>query len=155
MQNQIGLEKDQSVKIIEKLNALLSDVQVFYMNVRGFHWNISGKHFFLLHSKFEELYDGLNDKADEIAERILMLGGTPLHAFSKYLKQSKIKEKEGITSSEGTVKEVVSTLQHLLAEEREIVSMASEAGDDGTVDLLTGFIDEQEKMIWMYSAFMA
>jgi starvation-inducible DNA-binding protein len=153
MENQIGLPKDYAEKIVGKLNALLSNVQIFYINVRGFHWNITGKQFFLLHAKFEDLYNSLNDKADEIAERILMLESIPVHSFSKYLKLAKIQEKEGICTAEETVKEVLNSLKLLLKEEREIVSMASSAGDDGTVDLITGFIDEQEKMVWMYSAY--
>ena len=124
------------------------------MNVRGFHWNITGKHFFLLHEKFEELYNSLNNKADEIAERILMLEGKPLHSFSKYLKLTTLSEKEDIYSSEETVKEILNGLKKLLEDEREIVNMSAEAGDDGTVNLITGFIDEQEKMVWMYSTFL-
>jgi len=154
MEVQIGLDKGYTEKVVEKLNAFLSDVQVFYMNVRGYHWNISGKNFFLLHTKFEELYDSLNDMADEIAERILMLGGRPVHAFSKYLKMATLSEKENVSSSEETVKEVLNGIKQLLKAEREILSMASDAGDDGTVDLMTGFISDQEKMVWMYSAFL-
>ncbi len=154
METQIGLNKDYTEKMVGKLDALLSNVQVFYMNVRGFHWNITGKQFFLLHEKFEELYDGLNDKADEIAERIIMLEGTPTHAFSKYLKLAGMPEKENVSSAEETVREVLAGLKQLLGDEREISAMAADAGDDGTVDLVTGFIDEQEKMIWMYNAFL-
>jgi starvation-inducible DNA-binding protein len=154
MEIKIGLERGYTEKVAGKLNALLSDVQVFYMNVRGYHWNITGKHFFLLHAKFEELYDKLNDMADEVAERILMLGGSPVHAFSKYLKMASLSEKENVTSSEETVKEVLNGIEQLLKGEREILSMAADAGDDGTVDLMTGFIEDQEKMVWMYSAFL-
>jgi starvation-inducible DNA-binding protein len=53
--NSIGLDEEKSARTVDKLNLLLSDVQVFYMNVRGYHWNIKGKEFFLLHEKYEEL----------------------------------------------------------------------------------------------------
>jgi starvation-inducible DNA-binding protein len=154
MENQIGLQKDYADKMIEKLNVYLSNVQVTYMNVRSYHWNIKGKQFFQLHEKYEELYDRLNEMADEIAERILMLGGTPVHAFSKYLKLASIKEKENISSTEETLKEVLSEARQLLKEERELIAIASDNGDDGTVDMLTAYVDEQEKMIWMYGALL-
>lgn len=154
MENQLGLNNDYAKKAVEKFNVFLSNVQVFYMNAREFHWNIVGSQFFMLHAKFEELYDNLNEKADEIAESILMLEGTPVHAFSKYLELATIKETENVSSTKETVTEVLNTIKQLLKEEREIVSFASEAGDDGTVDLLTGYIDEQEKDIWMYSAVL-
>jgi starvation-inducible DNA-binding protein len=154
MKNQIGLDNSYSEQMVNKLNVLLSNVQVFYMNVRGFHWNITGKHFFKLHEKFEELYDDLAEKADEIAERILMFEGKPLHSFSEYLKTAEINEKTNISSDIETVKEVVKGLVVLLKLEREIATMAAENGDEGTIDLMTGYISGQEKMIWMLNAFM-
>jgi len=68
------------------LQQLLADFQVYYTNLRGFHWNIKGHNFFVLHSQFEKMYDDTAEKVDEIAERILMLGGTPANKFSDYLK---------------------------------------------------------------------
>jgi len=154
MKNQIGLDSGYTNQMTEKLNVLLSNVQLFYMNVRGFHWNITGKNFFKLHEKFEELYDDLNEKADEIAERILMLEGKPVHAFSEYLKISQITEKTNISNDTATIKEVLDGIQVLIKLEREIASFAADNGDDGTVDLVTGYISGQEKMIWMLNAFM-
>lgn len=154
MENQIGIQKDYADKMINMLNNYLSNVQVFYMNVRGYHWNIKGKQFFMLHEKFEELYDTLNDMADEIAERVLMLDGKPVHAFSEYLKVATLKEKVNISSADETVKEVLNDMNHLLKEEREIVSAASEAEDNGTVDLISGYIDSQEKLVWMYNSLL-
>jgi starvation-inducible DNA-binding protein len=154
MKNQIDCSADYSAKMAEKLNLLLSNVQVFYMNVRGFHWNITGKNFFKLHEEFEKLYDDLNEKADEIAERILMLEGKPVHAFSEYLKVAEIQEKTNVNTDVATVKEVVAGLLVLLKQEREIAAMAGDNGDEGTVDLVTGYISGQEKMIWMLNAFL-
>lgn len=150
--NQIGLNNDYAVKMNEKLNVYLSNVQIAYMNVRGYHWNIVGKQFFQLHGKFEEVYNGLNEMADEIAERILMLGGTPIHAFSKYIKMASIKEKENISSAEGTVKELLNETLELLKNEREIVELAADNGDEGTVGLISGYIEHHEKLIWMLNA---
>lgn len=154
MKNQIGLDATYAKSVSEKLNLLLSNVQVFYQNVRGFHWNITGKQFYQLHSYFEDLYNDLNEKADEIAERILILGEQPVHAFSKYIKLSTIKEIENVSTFEGTVNEVLNTLKMLVEQEREILKFAGEADDDGTVDLMNGYISEQEKAIWMISAML-
>ncbi|MBB1174776.1 Dps family protein, partial [Klebsiella pneumoniae] len=64
----IGLDSKQSAKHAEALNALLANYQVLYMNVRGYHWNITGPQFFELHAKFEETYNDLLTKVDELAE---------------------------------------------------------------------------------------
>lgn len=152
-QNNILLQKDKADQTAEKLNDLLANMQVFYMNVRGYHWNIKGKQFFVLHEKFEELYDDLAEKIDEVAERILMLDGKPLHSFTDYLKISQIKEDTDVSTSEKTVSGTIEGLQSLLSKEREILASADEAGDEGTIDLISGYISEQEKLIWMFSAF--
>lgn len=150
--NSIGLQKDYSEEAIRKLNAYLCSLQIAYMNVRGYHWNIEGKQFFILHTKFEEVYNSLNEKADEVAERILILGGKPLHSFSEYLKISEINEQTNVSSAEDTVKNLLEETQKLLAIEREILSFASDNGDEGTVSMLSEYIGEQEKIIWMLNA---
>ena len=95
--NMIGLDLAKSKELAEKLNVLLANYQLFYINARGFHWNITGDKFFELHLKFEELYTDALLKVDEIAERILTLGHTPLHSFTDYVVQSGIKEATNIT----------------------------------------------------------
>jgi starvation-inducible DNA-binding protein len=80
--NAIGLDVEKSKDLADMLNDLLANFSIYYMNVRGFHWNIKGEKFFELHLKFEEIYTDLQEKIDEIAERILTLGQTPMHAYS-------------------------------------------------------------------------
>lgn len=150
----IGLAKKTSKELAEKLNTLLAAYQVFYQNVRGFHWNIRGDKFFTLHAKFEELYTDALTKIDEIAERILTLGFTPAHAFSDYIEHSLIAEVKHESKDVACVQHVLSGLQSLIEIEREVSTVSDEVGDDGTNDLITTYIREQEKMVWMYNAFL-
>ena len=90
--NNIGLDKNKAKYLAEKLNELLANYSIFYQNARGHHWNIKGEKFFELHLKFEELYNGLLLKMDEVAERILTLGHSPKHNYADYRVTSKIKE---------------------------------------------------------------
>ena len=71
--NSIGLDVKKSAELAAKLNTLLANYSIFYQNTRGYHWNIKGEKFFELHLKFEELYNDLFIKIDEVAERILTL----------------------------------------------------------------------------------
>ena len=73
----IKLNESGANNVVASLQQLLADFQVYYTNLRGFHWNIKGHDFFVLHSQFEKMYDDTAEKVDEIAERILMLVGTP------------------------------------------------------------------------------
>jgi len=154
MKNQIGLDKNQSQKLSEALNSLLANYQIFYINTRGFHWNIAGEKFFELHLKFEELYNNAILKIDEIAERILTLGFTPLHTYSDYLKNAKIQEAPNVSEGRLAVENVVESFSVLLELERSLLALSSDAGDEGTNALMSDYIREQEKLVWMYSAFL-
>lgn len=152
--NQIGLDKAHSGELAEKLNKLLADYQLFYMNVRGFHWNITGPEFFELHDKFEELYNDLLMKVDELAERIVTLGKTPLHTYSDYAKISEVKEARDVSEGKAASTNVIDTLTIILVQQRNILAGACDLGDEGTASLMSDYIKEQEKTIWMYSAYL-
>jgi starvation-inducible DNA-binding protein len=136
------------------LNKLLASYQVHYQNLRGIHWNIKGVHFFELHVKFEELYMDAQTRIDEIAERVLMLGGTPLHTFSDYVKNSKITEANDISEDKAAVTMLVDNMQTLIQLEREVMEAAEQNNDETTLDLMTQLIVFQEKTIWMFKAWL-
>ncbi len=154
-QSQIGLDKAKSKQLADKLNILLANYQLFYINDRGFHWNIKGDKFFELHAKFEELYTDLQVKNDEIAERILTLGYTPFHSYSDYLKNSTIKEKTNISDGNEAVSEILNAFEVIITLQREILELSADANDEGTNALMSDYIREQEKLVWMYSAYLA
>ncbi len=149
----LKLNESSVANVVSALQQLLADFQVHYTNLRGFHWNIKGHGFFVLHSKFEELYDDAAEKADEIAERILILGGVPSNKFSEYLKAATVKEVSGVTSGSEAVEQILNTYRLLIDEERTILSLASEVGDEVTVAMMSDYLKEQEKLVWMLVAF--
>jgi starvation-inducible DNA-binding protein len=124
------------------------------MNTRGYHWNIKGDNFFELHLKFEEFYTDFQIKIDEIAERILTLGHTPLHSFTDYLKHSSIKEDTNSFVGKESLSSVLNSFEKLIQLQREILAVASEAEDEGTNALMSDYIRLQEKTIWMLTAYL-
>jgi starvation-inducible DNA-binding protein len=152
--NLIGLDTSQSAELAQKLNTLLANYQLFYINSRGFHWNITGEKFFELHLKFEEIYTDALLKIDEIAERILTLGHTPLHSFSSYLAESMISPHENVSDGKEAMEYVLDGFKTLITLERGILSLANDAEDEGTNALMSDYIRQQEKRVWMYSAFL-
>lgn len=154
MKNLIGIEKEKATELAKKLNQLLSDYQMFYQNLRGLHWNIKGREFFELHLKFEELYTDAVIKVDEIAERILTLEGEPLHTFTDYLKTSNIKEERGVTNGIEGLKIVVGNFSKIIVQEREILTLAGEANDEGTASLMSDYISQTEKTLWMLNSYL-
>ncbi len=153
-QSPIGLDEKKAAALAKKLNLLLASYQLLYMNTRGFHWNIRGEKFFELHLKFEELYNNFQIKIDEVAERILTLGHTPMHSYSDYLRHSSIKEVTKLTEGKDCVASILKSFSAVIASQREILDLSAEANDEGTNALMSDYIREQEKLVWMYSAYL-
>jgi len=154
MKSPIGLDTAQSQALAAELNKLLASYQILYMNVRGFHWNIRGNQFFELHLKFEEIYNDLLLKVDALAERILTLYGVPMHSFSDYLKVSAIPEQKGLHDGRACVESLLDSFRELLVAQRRILGQAAEAGDEGTASILSDYVQQQEKLVWMLRAYL-
>lgn len=152
--NSIGLDVAKSEKLAKKLNELLANYSIFYQNVRGYHWNIKGDKFFELHDKFQELYEDLFIKIDEVAERIRTLGHTPNHKFTDYLKESKIKESSEVADGTQDMKNTLDSFKKIIILQRELLDLSADAEDEGTNALMSDYISEQEKLVWMYSAYL-
>lgn len=152
--NQIGLDKAKSKILADGLNNLLADYMMFYQNTRGLHWNIKGNKFFELHLKFEELYTDLLIKVDEVAERILTLGITPLHTFDDYQATAKISTVKNVSDGNQGVQSILDAFQVIITKQRELLTLSADAGDEGTNALMSDYIREQEKLVWMYSSYL-
>jgi starvation-inducible DNA-binding protein len=152
--NAIGLDKVKVAQLAEKLNLLLANYSVFYQNTRGYHWNIKGDKFFELHLKFEELYNDLFLKIDEVAERILTLGHAPDHVFSNYITIAQITESKEVSDGTQAVANILSSFGIIISIQREILVLAADASDEGTNALMSDYIRAQEKLVWMYSAYL-
>ncbi len=153
--NSIGLDTVKAKELANDLNHLLANFQIYYQNLRGIHWNIKGKRFFDLHVKFEELYTDANAKVDEIAERILTLGETPFHTFEDYSAHAQVPVGKNISQDEKAVTLIVDSLTELLKIERDILDKAGDANDEGTNSMMSDFITEQEKTVWMMKAWLS
>ena len=152
--NSLGLPIKESEELVNELNGLLSNFQIYYQNLRGLHWNIRGKRFFDLHLKFEELYNDSQIKIDLIAERVLTLGGTPLHTFADYIENSKLQIGKNISKDVEAIQLILESLSVLLQVERVILAKAADINDEGTNSMMSDFIVEQEKTNWMLKAWM-
>ncbi|RKR08023.1 starvation-inducible DNA-binding protein [Maribacter vaceletii] len=149
----LKLDENKLEPVVDELNLLLANYNVYYQKLRSFHWNILGENFFVLHDKFEELYTDARIKIDEIAERILTLRYHPVSDFSSYLKMGKIKEESALLTDKQMIGSILDDHGLLLEQMRVIVSKANSAGDEGTIDIIGGYIRELEKTSWMLNAW--
>ena len=126
--NSIGLDTKKSAELADKLNKLLANYSIFYQNTRGYHWNIKGEKFFELHLKFEELYNDLFIKIDEVAERILTLGHSPKHNYSDYKTESKIAESNEVSDGIKAVKEIIEAFKIIIMIQRDLLNLICRSG---------------------------
>ncbi|ASV30777.1 Dps family protein [Maribacter cobaltidurans] len=149
----LDIETSKVEPVVKELNTLLADYNIYYQNLRGFHWNVLGKNFFDLHVKFEELYTDARIKIDEIAERILTLRHHPESRFTEYIKLSKVEETSSLISDKKMVERILTDHEIILRQMSKVVKKAEDAGDEGTIDMLGGYIASLEKVSWMLDAW--
>lgn len=151
--NYLNIKEEELKPVVQELNQLLAEYNVYYQKLRSFHWNILGKNFFDLHNKFEELYNDAKTKIDETAERILTLRYHPVSRFGQYLSMSNIKETSAMIEDTEMVTEILEDHQQLLLQMKRVIKKAESAGDEGTIDMIGAYIAELEKASWMLDAW--
>lgn len=154
MYNETNITMTTQTAFTHKLNKLLATYQIHYQNLRAIHWNIKGVHFFELHLKYEELYTRAQLIIDELAERILTLGETPMHRYTDYLAHSSIQENGTIHDGTEGMNYILSAQQTLLELERDLLNESVELGDEGTNALMSDLVREKEKTNWMFAAWL-
>lgn len=132
-------------KLISLLNREVANFGVLYTKLHNYHWFVKGNQFYRLHEVFEELYDEVTEHFDEVAERILMLGGKPVATLKEFLEIATIKEATGNETNTEMVQAIINDFELLIKEFTEIMEIA----DEVTVDLLLGIQASLEKHIWM------
>lgn len=143
-----------STDVTQALNKQVANWMVLYIKLHHYHWFIKGRHFFTLHEKFEELYEEASQNIDELAERILSIGGSPVSTMKDSLQLASISEAEGNIEEEGMVKSVISDFEKMSGELEDGIKTAEDAGDDGTADMFIGIKQSLSKHIWMLKAFL-
>lgn len=143
-----------STALIKEMNTQVSTWSVMYTKLHNYHWYVKGYQFFTLHAKFEELYNEATAHMDEIAERILTLGGDPTATLKEHLEQSVVKEAKGNEKADKMVSAIVEDFDEIMKSLKKGMVEAAEVGDDMTEDLLNAIYQSVEKHQWMLNAFL-
>lgn len=141
-------------EVIESLNKQLANHTVLWGKLHNFHWYVKGAHFFSLHTKFEELYESTAVIVDDLAERILAIGGQPIGKLSEALEESSIDEAEYGLDDIAMVRQLTEDYEVIIAEMRSAIKEAEDAGDDSTADMFIAYIRDIEKDVWMLQAYL-
>lgn len=143
-----------SEKLLEIVNKQVANWTVLYTKLHNFHWYVKGSQFFVLHEKFEEFYNEASENIDELAERLLALGGQPIATLKESLEVASVKEAEGTETAEEMVQATVNDFSILIKELKEGMDLAGEVGDDTTGDMLLSIHQKLDKHVWMLNSFL-
>lgn len=150
----IGIPSEQREQIANGLSHLLADTYTLYLKTHNFHWNVTGPMFQTLHLMFETQYTELAVAVDSIAERIRSLGFPAPATYSQYAKLSSISETEGVPKAQEMIRILVEGQEAVVRTARSIYSVAEQANDEATADLLTQRIQLHEKTAWMLRSLL-
>jgi len=156
MNANIGISKENLQAVTTELSKLLADEFVLYTKTRNAHWNVEGADFHSMHIFFEQQYNALDETMDSVAERIRQLGHYAPASLKSFLSLTHLTEKlSGKNDSQGFLKDLLIDHENIIIYCRENINkFASEYGDLGTSDFITGLMEEHEKMAWMLRAHL-
>jgi starvation-inducible DNA-binding protein len=149
-----GISEENSSKVAQALNQVLSDEFVLYTKTLNFHWNIEGRDFHALHLFLDDQYHQLQIIIDSVAERIRKVGHFATGSMKEFLADASLQEQAGAASvSESMIAQLAADHETLIRNLRTLIDDFDTKYDDaGSSDFVTGIMKEHEKMAWMLRA---
>jgi starvation-inducible DNA-binding protein len=146
----IALELKVCKASIENLNQILADTITLRDLYKKHHWQVAGHTFYQLHLLFDKHHGEQDGLVDEIAERIQLLGGVSLAMAADVAETTNIpRPPRGREVVPVQISRLMEAHEIVLKEARTMARQASEAGDDGSNDLLvSGVIRTNELQVW-------
>lgn len=143
------------VELQKELNVQVANWSVLYTKLHQHHWYVKGPFFITLHEKFEELYDEAAEVVDELAERLLAIGGKPVSTLKEFMETSTLSESTEKLSATEMVKSLVEDYSHINTQLRALAGHADELDDTVTHDIAIGLTEKIEKHLWMLTAYLS
>ena len=127
----------------KKMNALLSDLVIFYHKLQSYHWYVKGNAFFQAHA---------NEQIDEVAETSLMSGFKPVSRVAEFTALTKIQETSGdYTDVNAVFSDILKDFKYLLKNVEELKADADKADNYLISAKMDDFIATYRKAVWMIS----
>lgn len=154
MKTNFEQSEDMVTRLSDFLFEYLADSVILYMKTLNYHWNVEDPRFFSLHSLFEKQYETLQENNDEIAERMRALGARVPASLNAFLKAGSIDEAEENLSGQQMIEDLALSHEKIILFVRRLIETFDNAGDQGSVDMLSGMLRFHEKSAWMLRSHM-
>jgi starvation-inducible DNA-binding protein len=150
----IGIGPKSRQQITAALSKVQADTYTLYLKTHNYHWNVTGPMFQTLHLMFEQQYNELWTAVDLVAERIRSLGFPAPGTYRQFASLTAIAEDDGIPKAEEMIRRLVTGHETAARTAREAFTLADEANDQPTCDLLTQRMQIHEKTAWMLRSLL-
>jgi starvation-inducible DNA-binding protein len=137
----------------EHLNQLLADTITLRDLYKKHHWHVSGPTFYALHLLFDRHAEQQEQLVDQLAERVMMMGGVSVAMAADVAEMTLIpRAPKGREDVPTQLSRLLRAHEIVLKEARTMAQLAGEGGDVGTNDLLvSNVIRTNEAQVWFLS----
>ena len=149
------LPETTRVKAIELLNARLADCIDLQTQTKQAHWNVKGPSFIALHELFDKINEEVEDYVDDIAERVVQLGGVAEGTARTAAKRSSLAEYPAkAVDGRSHVEALSSALAAFGTAARKAIDQSNDLGDLDTADLFTEVSRGIDKWLWFVESHL-
>ncbi len=145
---EVSRTNSSDAPVVRHLQRQVANAFLLHANYKRHHWQTYGPLFRDLHRLFDELARDVLGTLDELAERLRMIGQDPIAMPAEVIEAASVKPARLGQSMRDRVESADTDVLTVIHEMREGVKAADEAGDPGTADLFTRFVQIHEKHEW-------
>lgn len=147
------LPENTRTEMIALLQAALVGSLDLRMQSKQAHWNVKGPSFIALHELFDTAAAEAAAYSDDLAERIVQLGGVADGTVGTVASSTKLPEySTEIRSGKEHVDAYSSALATFGKQVRSAIDASEKAGDANSADLFTEISRGLDKMLWFVEA---
>lgn len=133
----LGLSHDARLYSCQRLNRILSDMQILYSLYKKHHWLMRGPTFYQLHLLLDKHAGEQLALIDAVAERVQTLGGVAVGDPRHVAELTRVpRAPDGVEEVPAMLSRLLEAHEIILIQSHDAAAKAADQGDDGTNDLL-------------------
>ena len=149
-----GLDKADAERIIALLQSRLHATNDLHLTLKHVHWNVVGPHFISVHEMIDPQVEVVRGFADDLAERIATLGGSPKGTPGSLVEERTWDEYSiGRASTQQHLGALDFVYQGVISSYRDAIEEVGKL-DPVTEDILIGQTEQLELFHWFIRAHL-
>ncbi len=142
------------VALCADLNQALADVSDLASQIKQAHWNVKGPNFYALHLLFDKLAGELSEPVDEVAERLIALGGIAHGTVRMAASNSQVPELPESFEQAYVIAQLADRVALVGKNLRKLIDVSDTQGDAVTADLYTHITALLDKTLYLLESHL-